>query len=225
MALITKTYTFSAGAVIVASEHNSNFDTLYNDYNGNITNANIASGAAIADTKLAQITTSNKVALSALTAAGNYTPTGIWDFSGATLAGASPLVFEGATADDFETTITVTDPTADNTITIPDSSITLAGEPGGIDDYGTSLTSATAKTLANLKFAYGVQAVSAGATDAVVFDNISFTSSGSYVVVLGLETDTNNGDKGTVLSKATTGFSIKNHDAATQTYSWLAIGT
>jgi len=67
MALISKTNTFSAGAVIVASEHNDNFDTIYNDYNGNITNANVAAGAAIADTKLAQITTANKVDATALT--------------------------------------------------------------------------------------------------------------------------------------------------------------
>lgn len=30
------------------------------------------------------------------------------------------IIFEGATADDFETTVTVTDPTADQTITLPD---------------------------------------------------------------------------------------------------------
>ena len=71
MALITKTFTFSAGATIVAAEHNTNFDTLYNDYNGNITNANVASGAAIVDTKLAQITTANKVSGAALTSLGS----------------------------------------------------------------------------------------------------------------------------------------------------------
>lgn len=38
------------------------------------------------------------------------------------LAGASPIQLEGATADDYETTIAVTDPTADNTVTIPDGS-------------------------------------------------------------------------------------------------------
>jgi len=61
MSLISKSYTFTTGATIVAAEHNSNFDTLYNDYDGNVTNANIASGAAIADTKLGQITTAGKV--------------------------------------------------------------------------------------------------------------------------------------------------------------------
>jgi hypothetical protein len=39
-----------------------------------------------------------------------------------TLSGASPVVLEGATADAYETTIAVTDPTADRTITLPDAS-------------------------------------------------------------------------------------------------------
>jgi hypothetical protein len=37
----------------------------------------------------------------------------------------STIVFEGATANDFETTLTVTDPTADRTITLPDASGTV----------------------------------------------------------------------------------------------------
>lgn len=36
------------------------------------------------------------------------------------------IVFEGATGNDFETTLTVTDPTADRTITLPDTSGTVA---------------------------------------------------------------------------------------------------
>ncbi len=66
MALISKPFTFSAGATIVASEHNSNNDTIYNSYNGNISNANIGASAGIVDTKLAQITTASKVKLSAV---------------------------------------------------------------------------------------------------------------------------------------------------------------
>jgi hypothetical protein len=38
----------------------------------------------------------------------------------------SSIVFEGSTANDFETTLTVTDPTADRTITFPDTSGTVA---------------------------------------------------------------------------------------------------
>ena len=39
--------------------------------------------------------------------------------------GANGIVFEGATADAHETTLTAEDPTADRTITIPDASMTL----------------------------------------------------------------------------------------------------
>jgi hypothetical protein len=49
------------------------------------------------------------------------TVTGVVHFSG-----ASPLVFEGATTDAYETTFTITDPTADRTVTIQDASGTVA---------------------------------------------------------------------------------------------------
>jgi hypothetical protein len=39
--------------------------------------------------------------------------------------GANGIIFEGATADAHETTLTAADPTADRTITIPDASMTL----------------------------------------------------------------------------------------------------
>jgi hypothetical protein len=52
MGLVVKPFTFSAGAVIIASEHNDNFDTLYNEFNGNIQNANVAANAAIEESKL-----------------------------------------------------------------------------------------------------------------------------------------------------------------------------
>lgn len=89
MSLITIPFTFSAGAVIIASQHNSCNSVIYSDYNGNVTDANIATnaaiafskvntagqvlnadinaGAAIVDTKLAQITTASKVSGTAIT--------------------------------------------------------------------------------------------------------------------------------------------------------------
>lgn len=67
MALISIPNTFTVGAVIVASQHNSNFSTIYSDYNGNVDNNNIAASAAIVDTKLAQISTASKVSGAALT--------------------------------------------------------------------------------------------------------------------------------------------------------------
>lgn len=53
--------------------------------------------------------------------------------SGLTLSDSS-VVFEGATADAYETTLTVTDPTADRTITFPDSSGTVALTSGVINN-------------------------------------------------------------------------------------------
>lgn len=52
MSIVVKPYTFSPGGTIIAAEHNSNFDTIYSDYNGSISNTNIATLAAIANTKL-----------------------------------------------------------------------------------------------------------------------------------------------------------------------------
>ena len=90
MATITKPFTFSAGATVVASEHNTNFDTAYTEFNGNIDNANIKSTAAIVDTKLAQITTASKVSCVALTSLNN-TPTGTAFPVGAGGTGATTL--------------------------------------------------------------------------------------------------------------------------------------
>lgn len=67
MGLVSKDFTFSTGATILASEHNSNYDTLFNLVNGNVDNANIKANAGIVDSKLAQITTASKVSGSALT--------------------------------------------------------------------------------------------------------------------------------------------------------------
>ena len=62
--------------------------------------------------------------LSFLDKTKNITFSGILTLSG-TIAGATPFVLEGTTADDFETSIAVTDPTADRTITIPDVTGTI----------------------------------------------------------------------------------------------------
>jgi len=60
-----------------------------------------------------------------LSATGD-TATGDFDFTGTTLLGGSPLVFEGATSNEFETSFAITDPTADRTITVQNADGTLA---------------------------------------------------------------------------------------------------
>lgn len=107
MGLITKDYTWSAGAVIVAAEHNANFNTIYNDYNGNITNANLSASAAIVDTKLASITTAGKVNVSALTVASQATGDFIYASSASAWArlgiGTSSQVLLGGTTPSWGT--------------------------------------------------------------------------------------------------------------------------
>ncbi len=71
MAIIVKPFTFSAGAVIIASQHNSDYDTIFSDYNGNIDNNNIAPGAAIVASKL-DLTTGSAIGTTT-PAAGKFT--------------------------------------------------------------------------------------------------------------------------------------------------------
>jgi hypothetical protein len=68
--------------------------------------------------------------------------TGTADLTGTVLSGASPLVFEGATDNAYETTLAVTDPTADRTVTLPNATATLIGK-------------ATTDTLTNKTFDLG----------------------------------------------------------------------
>ena len=64
MGLVTYEHVFSAGAVIIAAEHNTNFSTLYTLVNGNLDNNNIKSGAAIANAKLDLATITQDIAMS-----------------------------------------------------------------------------------------------------------------------------------------------------------------
>ena len=54
--------------------------------------------------------------------------TGTMDVTGTVLSGASPLVFEGASDDAYETTWAFVDPTGDRTITFPNATDTLVGK-------------------------------------------------------------------------------------------------
>ena len=63
-----------------------------------------------------------------------------------TFDGASPIILEGATADAFETTIAVTDPTADRTITLPDATGTVAIAADVLPLTGGTLTGALTGT-------------------------------------------------------------------------------
>ena len=75
MGLISKTYTFSTGTTIIAAEHNSNFDILYNEINGELDSANVnqTSLACLAET---QTFSGNKTFSGTNTVSGTFNITG-----------------------------------------------------------------------------------------------------------------------------------------------------
>ena len=90
-----------------------------------------------------------------LTVTGNLTVSGTQTVvDTVTMNAQNAVVFEGATADDHETTLTITDPTADRTIKLPNQSGTL---PVLAADSDTAITS----TPAELNILDGVTATTA----------------------------------------------------------------
>jgi len=65
------------------------------------------------------------------------------------------LTFEGATNDNFETLITVTDPTADRTITFPDATGTVLMTGTTIDGANTSLAFGDSSSSADARMQFG----------------------------------------------------------------------
>jgi hypothetical protein len=69
-------------------------------------------------------------------------------FAGLTLNSGS-MVFEGATANDHETTLAVTDPTADRTITLPDATGTVALTNNKLSDFAATSSSELAGIISD----------------------------------------------------------------------------
>jgi len=138
---------------------------------GTIVDGDISASAAIAQSKISGLTTdlSNKASASDLT-----THTGATEAHGATGAVVgttntqtltnktltSPvvsgltlsdgsIVLEGATADAHETTLTVTDPTADRTITFPDATGTVALTNNKLDAFAATSSAELAGVISD----------------------------------------------------------------------------
>jgi hypothetical protein len=113
MAALSKTYSFTAGTAIVAAQMNENFDDVVDWATGTPTLSTSGSATTVSGTL-------------AVTEAATFTA--LVTFSNDIfLDGSSQrLVYEGSTANAFETFIAATDPTADRTITFPDTTGTVA---------------------------------------------------------------------------------------------------
>lgn len=228
MSLISVPNTFSVGAVIIASQHNSNFTTIYNDYNGNITTANIASNAAIVDTQLAQITTASKVSGAALVTLGSI-PTG---------AGTIPSK-NGGTGADLSTAAQGTVPYFSATGVASALAVGTSGQilstqgaaanPQWVNflssvlDYGTSGSASTAKTGPNLKIAYGTLTVSGNSTATIT--NLVFTSASTFSATCSFNDSGQVSEDCGILRDSGAQCTIRNSQASSRAIAWIAIGT
>jgi len=100
---------------------------------GNGTSALLSSGIQIVGTTLSSSDSTLITIDEGLTVTGNTTITGNLTVNGTTTTINSTTVdvvnsfrFEGSTADDYETNLTVVDPTADRTITLPNATGTVS---------------------------------------------------------------------------------------------------
>lgn len=109
-------------------------------------------------------------------------------FAGLTINGAA-ITFEGTTANDYETTLVITDPTADRTITLPNSTGTIALTSDlptsmSVNIYGDSGVTSFATTSAGsgsftISGGTGLTADATSSTITVNLDNTAVTA-GSY---------------------------------------------
>lgn len=67
----------------------------------------------------------------------------------------STITFEGATANDFETTLTITDPTADRAIVIPDEAGTFVLKTAGVATLNITGTASNATSVVHYKATSG----------------------------------------------------------------------
>jgi len=98
------------------------------------------------------------------------------DITSLVLSGASPLVFEGATADAYETTLAFVDPTADRIITFPNTTGTIALTS---DLSALSASNLTSGTVPNARFPATLPAASGVNLTALVAGSI--TAGGTFL--------------------------------------------
>jgi cytoskeletal protein CcmA (bactofilin family) len=159
--------TLAATTTVTDSTANTNFPVVFHD----------ESNALLDDTGALRYNPSTgELLVPKLTVAGETTTVNT-----VTMQAANAVVFEGATANDHETTLTITDPTADRTITLPNVSGTL---PILAADSNTAITStpaeinlldgSVANTVVNSKAAiYGSSGELAGALSTAAQPNVT----------------------------------------------------
>ena len=152
------TYNPSTGLLTSTGFSGNLTGTLQTAAQGNVTSVGTLTGLVIADSgNIGSASDTDAITIDSsgnVTASQNLTVTGDLTVSGSsttvnkvTINVEEAFVFEGATADSYETTLSVSDPTADRAIVLPDTSgqvqvippITLNGTDGSFTDAGDHL--------------------------------------------------------------------------------------
>jgi hypothetical protein len=196
MATVVKDFRVKAGLIVEGSTATVNTHDILTealvDQKGDL----LVASAADAVTRLA-VGTDNYV----LTADSNATNGIAWKAPAAVGVFESSIVFEGSTADDYETTLTVTDPTSDRTITLPNAtgtvvlkdttdtltnksvSLTTNTITGTIAEFNTALTDQDFATLA------GTETLTNKTLTSPVVSGLTLSDSG--IVIEGSSADNN----------------------------------
>lgn len=98
------------------------------------------------------------------------------------LGTSNTIVFEGSTANEFETTLTVTDPTADRTITFPNvtGTVVTTGDTGSVTNTMLAGSIANAK-LANSSITIDGQTIALGASGSITGADLSWSGTQTFV--------------------------------------------
>ena len=155
-----------------------------------IPNSKLAnSSLTVGSTSIALGATASTIAgLTSLTATTLYS--GVADAANSISIGSGNIVFEGSTANAYETTLTVTDPTADRTLTLP-------------NETGTILTSASTITPTVNSLIIGSTSITLGSTTSTIAGLTSLTATTLYAGADGVANAVSIGTSGIVFEGST----------------------
>ncbi len=190
------TYTSGTGVIEYTGPSNSDITGLISvasgsglTYSGGEIGTNAIPNSQLANSSLTVGSTSINLGATASTIAGltSLTATtlysGVADAANSIAIGSGNIIFEGSTANSYETTLTATDATADRTLTLPNESGTILTTASTITPTVNSLTigstsitlGSTASTIAGLT-SLTATTLYAGAADAA--NSVSIGSAG-----------------------------------------------